>query len=242
MSQTKIIAHRGASADAPENTLESVLLAWEQNADAVEVDIQLTADGEIVIFHDENTLRMTGVPGLLKDKTWAEIRQLEIHAKGYTTHIPLLRAVLPTIPRDKFLVTELKSGPEIIAPLRKLMDEFHIAPHNVQIISLIEESIRQAFIDFPGYETQRVFEFLGEQPDIDYLLRYAAETPFSGIDLEMGDYITDAFVQKIHGVNKKIYVWTVDELSDARYLKKIKIDGITTNRPDYLHSALEAVI
>ena len=242
MFQTKIIAHRGASADAPENTLESVQLAWEQNTDAVEIDVQLTADGEIVVFHDEDTQRMTGVPGILEEKTWEEIRQLEINTKGYKTHIPLLRDILPTIPKDKFLVIELKSRPEIVAPLRKLIDEFQVLPENVQIISLIEESIQQVFSDFSGYETQRVFEFLGQKPDTDYLLRYAEETPFSGIDLEMGDYITETFVQKIHSFNKKIYVWTVDELSEAQYLKKINVDGITTNRPGYLHSALEKII
>ena len=62
----EIIAHRGASFDAPENTLESVNLAWVKQADAVEVDVYLSKDGQIVAFHDSNTKKITGVPFLRK--------------------------------------------------------------------------------------------------------------------------------------------------------------------------------
>lgn len=237
--KTKIIAHRGASSDAPENTIEAVQLAWQQNCDAVEIDVQLTADGEIVVFHDADTERMTGKPGLLKEKNRAEIRQLNIESKGCKTRIPLLQEILPTIPPDKFLVIELKSAPEIVAPLRRLIDEFRVRPENVQFISLIEESIQRVLREFPGYETQRVFEFLGEKPDTNLLLRYAQQTPLNGIDLEAGDYISEDFVQRVHGFNKKIYVWTVDDPAAALNLANIGIDGITTNRPGFLHSVLE---
>ncbi len=240
--KTKIIAHRGASADAPENTLESVKLAWKQNTDAVEIDVQLTTDGEIVVFHDADTLRMTGESGLLKDKTWSELRRLTIERNGIQAHIPLLSDILSTIPLDKFLVVELKSGPEIAAPLRRLIDKFQIIPENVQFISLIEASIQQVFMKFSGYETQRVLEFLGEPPDTDELLRYAEQMPFTGIDLEAGDYLTEGFIKEIHRLNKKIYVWTVDDLSMAQKLAEFGIDGITTNRPEYLHTALEALL
>ncbi len=240
--RTKIIAHRGASADAPENTLESVQLAWRQNTDAVEIDVQLTADGEIVVFHDDDTGRMTGESGLLKDIIWPELRRLKIERNGIQTHIPLLSDILPTIPQDKFLVIELKSGPEIVPPLRRLMDTFQIKCENVQFISLIEETIQKVFIDFPGYETQRVFEFLGEEPNTKELLHYAKQTPFTGIDLEAGDYLTEAFIKEIHRFNKKIYVWTVDDLSVAQQLAEFGIDGITTNRPGYLRANLETLL
>ncbi len=237
--QTKIIAHRGASADAPENTLPAVQLAWEQNTDAVEIDILLSKDGHIVVFHDEDTLRMTGESGLIKDKTWDEIRQLTIESKGFKTHIPLLSDILPTIPQDKFLVIEIKCGPEIVPPLRKLIDAFSITAASVQFISLIEASLRELFKEFPEYETQRVFEFLGKKPDTDYLLYYAEQSPFTGIDLEMGNYIDKEFVEKIHLFKKKIYIWTVDDPTEAQKLSDLGIDGITTNHPGDLRTVLE---
>lgn len=242
LNQTKIIAHRGASFNAPENTLESVLLSWEQNADAVEIDVMLTKDNRIVVFHDEDTARMTGEAGVLKDKTWQQIQRLKINTKGIKTHIPLLSDILPTIPADKFLVVELKCGPDIVVPLRKLIDEFKIKSQNVQFISLNEKTLQKTLQAFPGYETQRVFEFLNKKPDINYLLTYAEQTSFTGIDLEMGNYLTKDFIQQVHALRKKIYVWTVDNPLDAQHLIHFGIDGITTNRQEWLCTRLRAMV
>ena len=77
VAAVEIIAHRGASYDAPENTLASVQLGWERNADAVEVDVYLSKDRKIVVIHDENTKRTTGHDGLVHKMTWAQLRQLD---------------------------------------------------------------------------------------------------------------------------------------------------------------------
>ena len=72
-ADVEIIAHRGASYDAPENTLESVRLGWEQKADAVEVDVFLK-DGEVVLHHDATTKKIAGVDRKVADQTFAELR------------------------------------------------------------------------------------------------------------------------------------------------------------------------
>ena len=77
VSAVEIVAHRGASADAPENTLASVKLAWKQHADAVEIDVYLTRDGKIVVIHDKNTKRTTGVDALVVRKSLKELRSLD---------------------------------------------------------------------------------------------------------------------------------------------------------------------
>src|SRR5512140_286258 len=74
---TLIIGHRGASRDAPENTLESFRLAWEQGADGIEADFRLTADGRIVCMHDETTGRTTGVNLNIADTALKELRRLD---------------------------------------------------------------------------------------------------------------------------------------------------------------------
>ena len=98
----EIIAHRGASHDAPENTLAAVRLGWKRNADAVEVDVYLSKDGKIVVIHDENTKRTTGHDGLVHKMTWAQLRQLDAgswkNKKFKGEPIPLLSHLLETIP------------------------------------------------------------------------------------------------------------------------------------------------
>tara|TARA_B100000745_G_C19782764_1_gene256469 strand:- start:6 stop:407 length:402 start_codon:yes stop_codon:yes gene_type:complete len=98
----EIIAHRGASHDAPENTLESVKLGWAQGADAVEVDVYLSKDGHIVVHHDSDTKKLAGVDRKVVDQTLAELRQLDVGAwkgpKWKGVRIPELDDVLATIP------------------------------------------------------------------------------------------------------------------------------------------------
>src|SRR5256885_16112584 len=74
----EIIAHRGASHDAPENTLAAVQLAWQQNADAVEVDVRMSKDGQLVVIHDDNTRRTGKAARKVSDQTLAELRWLDV--------------------------------------------------------------------------------------------------------------------------------------------------------------------
>ncbi len=89
---TKVWAHRGASAYAPENTLEAFELAAQMHADGVELDIQLTRDGEMVVTHDEEIKRVTGQPGYVKDYTLAELKQMQFNR----THPEFDNARIPT--------------------------------------------------------------------------------------------------------------------------------------------------
>jgi glycerophosphoryl diester phosphodiesterase len=73
----EIIAHRGASWDAPENTLRAMQLGWEQGADAIELDLHLSKDGRLVVIHDADTKRVAGDPRKVADQTWEELRSLE---------------------------------------------------------------------------------------------------------------------------------------------------------------------
>ena len=113
-----IIAHRGASEDAPENTLEAFRLAWLQNADAIEGDFRLTKDGQIVCIHDEDTSRTCGEKMIVAESTYVELSQLDAsaHFKGDLApqSIPLLSEVFKAIPNNKGIYIEIKCGPEIV--------------------------------------------------------------------------------------------------------------------------------
>ena len=117
----EIIGHRGASWDAPENTLAAIELAWRQGADAVESDFRLTRDGRIVASHDDSTLRAAGIDLRVHERSLAELRELDFGGwKGEQFRgepIPTLDQLLATLPPDKRFYVETKCGPEIAEPL-----------------------------------------------------------------------------------------------------------------------------
>src|SRR4051794_20206839 len=101
----QIIAHRGASHDAPENTLAAVRLAWAQHADAVEIDVHLTRDGRLAVIHDPDTQRTAGIPQLVTETTLADLQRLDAGAwKGASfagEKIPALEDVFALVPAGK---------------------------------------------------------------------------------------------------------------------------------------------
>src|SRR5688500_10497757 len=122
----EIIAHRGASSDAPENTLSAMKLAWEQNADAIELDLWLSKDGRLVVFHDADAKRIAGVPRKVADLTWAEVQQLDAGAwkspRFTGERVPNLESILATVPKGGRAVLEIKCGPEIVPELKRVLD------------------------------------------------------------------------------------------------------------------------
>lgn len=114
MKQSKVFAHRGASQYAPENTLEAFRLAMEQGAEGIELDVHLSADGELVVIHDETLERTTNGTGLVKEHTLAQLQALRAdnHMEEFeAAHIPTLRQVLELVrPGDMQVNIELKTG------------------------------------------------------------------------------------------------------------------------------------
>ena len=129
----EIIAHRGASYLAPENTMSSVLLGWEKQAD-VEVDVHLSEDGHVVVIHDASTKHITGMDLEVKGTTLEELRELDFGShKGpeFTgERIPLLSEVLATIPPGRKLYVEIKCGKEIGVCTHCFSSEVHDIVYN----------------------------------------------------------------------------------------------------------------
>ena len=138
----KIIGHRGASDDAPENTGSSIKEAFAQGADGVEVDVRLTKDKKIICIHDKNTLRTTGLSLEVKKSDYRELKNLDAGSwKGAVWRdesIPSLEEVLKEVPLNKEIFIEVKTGLEIIDPLISLVLSSKITQRNISIISLNE--------------------------------------------------------------------------------------------------------
>ena len=117
----RIIGHRGASDDAPENTISSIKEAFRQGADGVEVDVRITKDGKVICIHDKNTLRTTGLSLDINEAKYDELQELDAgswkSSAWLNEPIPLLDEALEEVPADKEIFIEVKTGLEIIDPL-----------------------------------------------------------------------------------------------------------------------------
>jgi len=244
----KIIAHRGASHEAPENTLAAVQLAWEQGADAVEVDVQFSKDGHVVVIHDANTHKTAGLNKKVSNQTLAELRSLDAGRwKGKRwvgQKIPTLEEVLVTIPADKRLFVEIKCGPECIPAFARTVKHTGIRSNQVVPIGFSLVTMKLVKERLPEWEVCWVAQFrriwpMGSWiPTADRLIQQARQTGLDGLDLDAGGPINAGFVQQVKAAGLELYVWTVDTPGRARSLLAAGIDGLTTNRPGWLRRQL----
>ena len=136
-----IVAHRGASHDAPQNTIPAFKLAWEQGADAIEGDFHLTKDGHIVCIHDRDTKKVANANLVVSDSTLAELRQVDVGAWKDQAFagvlIPTIAEVFSTIPQQKKIYIEVKCGPEIIPALLRGIDQSGLTDE--QVVEAVRE-------------------------------------------------------------------------------------------------------
>ncbi len=240
----EIIAHRGASYDAPENSLSSVKLAWARNADAVEIDIYLARDKKIVVYHDKTTERIGGRNKAVGAQTLAELRQLDIGAwKGAQfagERIPTLQQVLHTVPRGKRLFIEVKAGVEIVPHLIQAIRDWKQAETSAVVIAFSIDVCKAVKKELPQVPVYWLIGFKQDKnsgewsPPLADVLRQAKACGFEGIDVNDTRLLDRDFVESVHGAGLELYVWTVNDPRRAGRLAVFGVDGITTDRPAWL--------
>ena len=230
-----IFAHRGASAYAPENTLASFELAVKQGAPAIELDVKLTSDGEIVVIHDPTTERTCGVRGTIKTMPLSQIKELDAGShfdsafKG--EKIPALQEVFDSV-RGKILInveitnytTPLDDLPKRVAELVKKNDLQHwvfFSSFNFIALRRIKKLLPEVPIGFLTEEGNRgkfarscLFEWLNYQ---------AIHPHYHDVNSWM--------VQHHHHTNRLINVYTVNQKEEFKKLNQLKVDGIFTDDP-----------
>lgn len=239
LKAAEVIAHRGASKDAPENTLPAFQLAWEQGADAIELDVHLSADGRIVVIHDATTRRTTGVDLKVAETKFTDLRALDAGswkgARWRGVRIPSLDEVLAAMPEGKRVFIEVKCGVEILPELDRVLSTSKIATARVTIIGFGYEVMKAAKARLPDVEvcwiTRPRKDGDGGSPTADELIARAREGKLDGLDLDHTFAIDAAFVGKFRAANMKLYVWTVDKPADASRLRSAGVHGITSNVP-----------
>ena len=244
----ELIAHRGASADAPENTLAAVELAWRQGADAVEADFRLTRDGHVVASHDDSLLRLAGVDLRIAEHTLAELRRCDVGrwkseqwaGQGLPTLDELL-AVTP--PRGRFYV-EVKCGAEIAEPLVAAVRQSKVAEEQLVMICFSAPLLAELHRVLPGSATYLVVEFLRDPhsgvwyPEADERLDAAVGHGLTGLDLMAARAADPKLLERIRAAGLDLCVWTVDEPAEAARLIELGVRRITTNRPGWLRQQL----
>lgn len=245
-----LIAHRGESYDAPENTLAAINLAWERESDAVEIDVQLSKDHKIVVIHDENTKRTGKRNKLVKNQTLKELKELDVgifkDKKWKGEKIPTLGEVFETVPNDKRLIIELKSGPQILNELNTEISNSQLAIEQVEIISFNLSTVVQAKKLLPGHKVLWLAEldytFIGKifRPSVDKLISMIIKNNLDGLDIWAGNMIDKKFVERIKSEELLLYVWTVNDPGKAILLMSMGIDGITTDRAQWMKNKIRA--
>lgn len=234
MKKTLIWAHRGASGYAPENTLVAFQKAIELKADGIELDVQMTKDGQLVIIHDETVNRVSNAKGWVKDYTYEELRELNVNKKfpeyGKVT-IPTLEEVYLLI-KDTDLVinVELKNSVVFYQGLEERVLQL------TREMGLQERTIYSSFNHYSimrikGLDPYVETAFLYEDGYLD-MPGYTAKHGVCALHpalyhLQYPNLIEDC---KARGITLR--VWTVNEMQDMKSLCELGIEGIITNYPD----------
>jgi glycerophosphoryl diester phosphodiesterase len=234
----RILGHRGASHDAPENTLASFELALQQGADGVELDARLCASGEAVVFHDETLERLTGRPGAVRDTPWSVLRTLEVRGKaGGRAPIPLLSQVLERLPRSAWINVELKAerwSDSAVADVAGALLESgghaeHVVVSSFQPLCLLRLALR-----FPGFAGAPPRPRPPDAaPDRFYLPLLGRDAVHPAVER-----VDRVDVERWHRSGREVAVWTVDDPEQARRLREWGVDSCITNRPGELRAAL----
>lgn len=247
LHSTEIIAHRGFSARAPENTVAAFEEAWAAGADACELDLYLTRDSKIAVIHDKDTQRTTGVSRVVAESTLAELRELDAGSwkapEFAGEKIPTLTEALATLPLGtKRFFLEIKCGPEVVPVLAAELEAWKPRADQLCIIAFDRRVARDSKKALPWL---KVFRLSSEKTklktavDLTALIADTQADGLDGLDLSLKWSWSEAMVKPVRDAGLELYVWTVNDPGDAQRLAALGVDGITTDDPPAIREALQ---
>ena len=250
MPHVEIIGHRGASAEAPENTLAAIQLAWQQGADAAEIDVILTADGQLVAIHDETTLRTGEVDWTVRDRTLTELKTLDVGSwkspRFAGERIPTLAEVLDIVPLGKRLFVEVKCGVEAIPELVRVLTSVKTSREQTVLISLDFDTIVAVKRALPDRLAFWVTEQFASgvvdsplKPATNELIQRAKAAGLDGLDINDLVERPNGDIAAIRQAGLRTCIWTVNSVDRARWLRDEGMESITTDVPAKLLAGLK---
>jgi len=229
------IAHRGASAYEPENTLRAFKRAFELKADIVEVDVRLSRDGRVVVIHDDTVDRTTNGKGYVKDMTLDELKRLNA---GKGERIPTLQEVIDAIKGKMGLLIDVKAPPPIEKKLVKIVEENGMEEDTIIIVYSWSNrtAVKRVKELNPRIRTAALFNY----PPIDLPLALRINADI----LHIGKHwlATKEIVDEAHQKGLFVIVGTTDEPKELERLVRMGVDGITTNDPGILDRVKSSIV
>lgn len=231
---TKIFAHRGASAYAPENTVEAFALAMEQGADGIELDVQMTKDGQVVVIHDETIDRVSDGTGAVRDYTLEELKKFHFsnHMENYENAvIPTLKEVLDLIKSSNMLLNiELKTGIYWYPNLEE---------KTMELVKEAGMEDRVIYSSFNHYSIKKILE-LNPHAECAFLYsdvilnvdKYAKNAGVCGLHPAVYHLKMAEFLKEYQESGLKVRVWTVNKKEDMEKFIKADLEAVITNYPD----------
>ncbi len=246
-----LVAHRGGSLVAPENTLEAFEAASRLGADAIETDVRLSADGVVFVFHDEDTARLAGEPGTIEARGARELSRLDaafsfsddgglsFPLRGKGVRVPALAEALASFPRMRFSI-DAKTGDAALgeALARTIRDAG--AEERVCVGSFSDVQTRRLGTLLPDAcrflpRVAGAWHVLGAKVGIPGALcprgYDLAAVPRRSGGIEV---VTPRVLRHFHGLGMPVHVWTIDDVAEMRSLLALGVDGIISDRPDVL--------
>lgn len=239
MQRPVVVAHRGASARETENTIEAFRAAIEDGAGGIELDVRLSADREVVVFHDEDLARLAGRPERVDRLRLAELRRVEL-AGG--RRIPTLAETLEELGRGPLINVEIKSpglgreAPITLATARELGRAGD--GHRILVSSF--DPVALAILRARAPRLERALLFHGK---LSRPLREAWSAPLLDLRAVHPDssLVIPARLARWRRRGYRVNVWTVDEEPEIRALAALGVDGIVTNDPARALRALSSI-
>jgi glycerophosphoryl diester phosphodiesterase len=231
--RVRIVAHRGSSRAAPENTLAAIRQAVDDGADFVEIDVQLTGDGRIVVCHDADLMRLAGDPRVITETTYDELREVDVgswFASGFADErLPTLVEAIEAVRGRAGLLVEIKSyradGEDLVARVVETLRSEEMVG-DAAIMSLEYAEVREArrlAPEFPaGFTVSAAMGRLARL-DVDFLAVGRSN-------------VTGPLIAQAHAQDKQIWVWTVNRPAQMSRMIELGVDGIITDEPATLNA------
>lgn len=250
-----LVAHRGASLDAPENTMASFELAWKNGAGRVEGDFWLTADKRIVCIHDPTTERTAPAQPVLdvREVNCSDLDGYDVGSwKGVEfsgIRIPLLDEILSRMPEGGQIYIEIKQkSTEIITVLLETIEASPVDLSQVILISFTSEIVKLSKQLAPDLKAFLLYDPDGDEVEdaelltTEELIALAHDIRADGVDLGNSERIDAVYAKKIRDAGLELHVWTVNTLDDALRFAGLGFQSITTDRPHDLRDEIEAYL
>lgn len=229
-----VIAHRGSSATAPENSLAAFRLAADQGTDYVELDVQESADGEVLVIHDSDLMKVGGSPMRIWESSAAQVRSVDIGSRVgpqfSSERVPTLAEVLAVC----------KGRTKVIVELKQYGHDVSLEEKVVAIVEAAGMADDCVFMSLDLHQVRRMKELRPAWRCGALVARAIGDVVALGADFVAVEkkMVTPLFVRRAHRAGQEVYPWTVDDPAWMLAMMSRGVDGLITNRPDLARQAI----